>query len=65
MSELVAAFYRFAALEDLPHLQEELGALAEAQGVRGTILLAAEGVNGTIAGADAGVQEMFCGLCMV
>jgi hypothetical protein len=29
MSELVAAFYRFAALEDLPHLQQELVTLAE------------------------------------
>ena len=65
MSELVAAFYRFAALEDLPHLQQELGDLAEAQGVRGTILLAAEGVNGTIAGADAGVQALLARLRQV
>ena len=58
MSLLVAAFYRFAALENLPALRGELGDLAEAQGLSGTILLAPEGVNGTIAGADAGVQEL-------
>ena len=58
MSLLVAAFYRFAALENLPALRGELGDLAEAQGVSGTILLAPEGVNGTIAGADAGVQVL-------
>ena len=58
MSLLVAAFYRFAALENLPALRGELLQLAEAQEVSGTILLAPEGVNGTIAGADAGVQEL-------
>ena len=58
MSLLVAAFYRFAALENLPALRGELLQLAEAQGVCGTILLAAEGVNGTVAGADAGVQAL-------
>ena len=58
MSLLVAAFYRFAALENLPALRGELGDLAEAQGLSGTILLAPEGVNGTIAGADAGVQAL-------
>ena len=58
MSLLVAAFYRFAALENLPALRGELGDLAEAKGVSGTILLAPEGVNGTIAGADAGVQVL-------
>ncbi|NQW38921.1 MAG: hypothetical protein HQ469_06975, partial [Cyanobacteria bacterium] len=58
MSLLVAAFYRFAALENLPALRGELLQLAEAQGICGTILLAAEGVNGTIAGVDAGVQEL-------
>ena len=65
MSVLVAAFYRFAALDGLPALRLELGDLAEAQAVRGTILLAAEGVNGTIAGADAGVQALLARLRQV
>jgi UPF0176 protein len=58
MSVLVAAFYRFAALEELPALRRELLQLADAAGVRGTILLAGEGVNGTISGPDAGVQAV-------
>ncbi len=57
-SVLVAAFYRFAALEDLQPLQQELLALAAQAEVRGTILLADEGVNGTIAGPEAGVQAV-------
>lgn len=65
MSVLVAAFYRFAALEGLPDLQRELGDMAAAEGVSGTILLAAEGVNGTIAGADAGVQALLARLRQV
>ena len=65
MSVLVAAFYRFAALEGLPDLQRQLGDLAAAEGVSGTILLAAEGVNGTIAGADAGVQALLARLRQV
>lgn len=58
MSVLVAAFYRFAALEELPALRRELLQLADAGGVRGTILLASEGVNGTISGPDVGVQAV-------
>jgi UPF0176 protein len=58
MSVLVAAFYRFAALEALPALRSELLQLADAAGVRGTILLADEGVNGTISGPDAGVEAV-------
>ena len=65
MRVLVAAFYRFAALEGLPELQRQLGDLAAAQEVSGTILLAPEGVNGTIAGADAGVQALLARLRQV
>ena len=65
MSVLVAAFYRFAALDRLPQLREELRALASAEAVRGTILLAGEGVNGTIAGPDAGVQAVLARLRQV
>ena len=65
MSVLVAAFYRFAALDALPALRTELLELAAAQAVRGTILLAAEGVNGTIAGPDAGVEAVLARLRQV
>ncbi|MFM7676582.1 MAG: rhodanese-related sulfurtransferase [Synechococcus sp.] len=59
---LVAAFYRFAALEDLAPLRQELQERAEAAGVMGTILLAPEGVNGTIAGPEEGVREVLARL---
>ncbi len=62
MSVQVAAFYGFTAMAELPALQAELRALAEAGGVRGTILLAEEGVNGTISGPEAGVQAVLARL---
>ncbi len=65
MSVLVAAFYRFAALEQLPALRQELLHLATEGAVRGTILLAPEGVNGTIAGPEAGVQAVLARLRQV
>ena len=58
MSVQVAAFYGFTAMAGLPALQAELRSLAEAGGVRGTILLAEEGVNGTISGPEVGVQAV-------
>ena len=54
----VAAFYRFAALADPAALRAPLLALADAGGVRGSILLASEGVNGTIAGDRAAVAAV-------
>ncbi|MFM7646928.1 MAG: rhodanese-related sulfurtransferase [Cyanobium sp.] len=62
MTVLVAAFYRFAALDALPALRKELQDLAATGAVRGTILLAAEGVNGTIAGPEAGVRAVLARL---
>ena len=62
MSVQVAAFYGFTAMAELPALQAELRALAEAGGVRGTILLAEEGVNGTISGPETGVQAVLAKL---
>ncbi|QCH15658.1 rhodanese-related sulfurtransferase [Synechococcus sp. CB0101] len=62
MSVQVAAFYGFTAMAELPPLQVELRALAEAGAVRGTILLAEEGVNGTISGPAPGVQAVLARL---
>jgi UPF0176 protein len=62
---LVAAFYRFAPLDQLSGLREELLELAAAGSLRGTILLASEGVNGTIAGPDAAVQRLLARLRQV
>ena len=54
----VAAFYHFARQDDPATRQAPLRALAQAHGVRGSVLLAREGVNGTIAGAQADVMAI-------
>lgn len=57
----VAAFYRFAALDPAP-LRAPLVTVCEAQGIRGSILLAPEGVNGTIAGPRDGIEAVIAHL---
>ena len=51
----VAALYRFTRFDDPAALRAPLLALCEAEGVRGSLLLATEGINGTIAGSAAGI----------
>ncbi|WP_428409211.1 rhodanese-related sulfurtransferase [Hyphococcus sp.] len=59
MAEIVvAAFYKFTPLPDFAEHQAGLLACAQANGVRGTILLASEGVNGTIAGSREGIDAV-------
>jgi UPF0176 protein len=58
----VAALYRFTALEDYTALRAPLLALCEAQGIRGTLLLAHEGINGTIAGPAEGIATVIAHL---
>lgn len=59
---IIAALYHFTRLADPAALRAPLFALAEAQGVRGSLLLAAEGVNGTIAGPRAGIDAVLAHL---
>lgn len=54
----VAAFYHFAALPDFAVRKKELDSLCEAEGLKGTILLADEGVNGTMAGSRGGLDKL-------
>jgi UPF0176 protein len=54
----VAALYRFAAFDTPETLQMPLQSLCNANGIRGTILIASEGVNGTIAGTKKGVEAI-------
>ena len=54
----VAAFYRFAPLQNLQELRAELQQLGGDQGVLGTVLLAAEGVNGTVCGKPEAVSAL-------
>lgn len=52
MTQVVAAFYKFVSLPDFAKKRNSLLSHCQAQGVKGTILLAAEGINGTIAAAS-------------
>ncbi|MGP1683970.1 MAG: oxygen-dependent tRNA uridine(34) hydroxylase TrhO, partial [Giesbergeria sp.] len=59
---LTAALYQFVDLPDYAALVAPLQACCEAQGVKGTLLLAPEGINGTIAGPPAGVHAVLAWL---
>ena len=54
----VAALYHFTRFEDCAALRGPLQALCQAEGIKGTLLLAREGINGTIAGSDAGIARV-------
>ncbi|MFZ0100135.1 MAG: rhodanese-related sulfurtransferase, partial [Gemmobacter sp.] len=58
----IAALYHFTRFPDPAALKGPLQALAEAQGVKGSLLIAAEGINGTIAGSRAGIDAMLAHL---
>ncbi len=62
MSVVVAALYRFAALDDYAKLREPLLDLCLQHEVRGSLLLAAEGINGTIAGSRAAIDAVLAWL---
>ncbi|PCI62873.1 MAG: hypothetical protein COB37_06020 [Kordiimonadales bacterium] len=59
---LVAALYKFVRLPDFADLQGPLLAMCDANGVKGTLLLADEGINGTVAGPEAGVRALLADL---
>ncbi|MGF1651016.1 MAG: rhodanese-related sulfurtransferase [Hyphomicrobiaceae bacterium] len=54
----VAAVYRFAPLFNIAEHRASLIALAEQNGVVGTLILASEGINGTIAGPSRAAVEL-------
>jgi UPF0176 protein len=54
----VAALYHFTRFDDPAALRGPLAELCDAQGLKGTLLLAREGVNGTVAGIDAGIEAL-------
>lgn len=54
----VAALYHFAPFPDPAALGPPLLALAQQEGVRGTLILATEGINGTIAGPRDGIDRV-------
>ncbi len=54
----VAALYKFTALPDCAELRAQLQTLCEAQGIKGTLLLASEGINGTVAGTREAITAL-------
>ncbi len=57
MTQLNAAFYCFAPLENTASLRAEWRPKLEELGVKGTIILAPEGVNGFLAGTASALRE--------
>ncbi|WP_417587283.1 rhodanese-related sulfurtransferase [Pararhodobacter oceanensis] len=55
---IVAALYHFTRFPDPAALRGPLLELCEAQGVKGSLLLAHEGINGTIAGPRTGIDAV-------
>lgn len=55
---VVAALYRFVALDDYADLKAPLLDVCRQAEVKGTLLLAREGINGTIAGSRAGIDSV-------
>jgi UPF0176 protein len=58
MTQVVVTFYKFVRLPDFAEKRDSLLSQCEAQGIRGTILLAAEGINGTIAGSRQAIDAV-------
>ncbi|WP_166417865.1 oxygen-dependent tRNA uridine(34) hydroxylase TrhO [Cochlodiniinecator piscidefendens] len=58
----VAALYHFTRFDDTKAIQVPLQALCDAEGIRGSLLLAKEGVNGTVAGTRAGLDRLLAHL---
>ena len=62
MTVTVAAFYKFATIEDGAGLQSRLMELGHAQDLKGTILIAPEGINATISGTPEAIAIMLAWL---
>lgn len=54
----VAALYQFTRFEDRVAVQAPLQALCDAQGIKGTLLVAHEGINGTVAGSRPAIDAL-------
>ncbi|MGC6535113.1 MAG: rhodanese-related sulfurtransferase [Parvibaculales bacterium] len=55
---VVAALYKFVALEDFEAIQPGLLTHCKKHGILGTILLAREGINGTVCGSHAAITAL-------
>jgi UPF0176 protein len=55
---VVAALYKFVSLPDYVALREPLLEVLNANGIKGTLLLAEEGINGTVSGSREGIDAL-------
>lgn len=55
---VVCAMYKFVRLENFQELRQPLQNTMEANGIKGTLLLAEEGINGTVAGSREGIDTL-------
>ena len=62
MTTVVAAFYKFVAIEDGPELKSRLGELGCSRGLKGTILIAPEGINVTISARPENMEAFLAAL---
>ncbi|MER3493052.1 MAG: hypothetical protein C4323_12395 [Mastigocladus sp. ERB_26_2] len=58
MRLVVATFYKFVKLPDYVEIQQPLLSYCQAQGIKGTILLAEEGINATVAGSREAIDSL-------
>lgn len=54
----VSAMYHFVRLKDYADYRQPLLDMMEAEGIRGTLLLASEGINGTVAGRPEAIERL-------
>lgn len=55
----IVSYYKFVALPDAAQLREQLLALCEKLGLKGTILIAEEGINSSLSGPKAALEAFF------
>ena len=55
---LVAAFYKFVAIDDTTALRDDLRKFCAARPIKGTILVAHEGINATVSGVESDVRAL-------
>ena len=58
----IAAFYRFAGIDNCSALQAEVNQQCVAHDLRGTMLIAPEGINATLAGSVGGIDAVIAWL---
>ncbi|MBM4207668.1 MAG: rhodanese-related sulfurtransferase [Gammaproteobacteria bacterium] len=59
---VVCALYKFVELPDYEQIRQPLFSVMEANGVKGTLLLAREGINGTVAGTRTAIDALLAWL---